>query len=78
MSDRFIAVRCEGVVHVHAIGTVGDYATLCALDGYDDGVEQEIADLPKRPKITCPDCQMLILFARTYTKKDFSKRKATP
>lgn len=73
-ADRYIAVRIDGQLTVHAVGSDGDYPTLCGTDDLDPAIGLEQADLPKRPKITCSVCKGLILHARTYTKRDFSKR----
>jgi hypothetical protein len=73
MSDRYIAVRVEGHVEVHARAVAGgNYITLCGLDGDDPGTQQEPAKLSLSAKIDCEFCQQLILAARRYSKKDFA------
>lgn len=77
MSDRYIAIAFEGRVQVHAASGIANYATVCGLDGDDSGADQEPADLPKRARITCPDCKQMILHCREYTpSRDFSRRKS--
>lgn len=65
---KFVAVKMSGKVDVHADSTDSTYATLCGLDGDDSHphVEQSPAVLPKQPKITCVQCQMIIEHAKKY------------
>ena len=76
MTSRFVAVEQDGVVEIHASGAdaSGDYATLCGVDGNDDGagVNQRPADLPPGAKINCPQCKQLILAARKFSRRDFA------
>lgn len=73
--SRFIAIKCDDLVEVHADGTgLGfGYATLCGMDGADPVAGQYPADLPKRPKINCEECRALIVEARRWTKRDLCK-----
>lgn len=72
--SRFIAIRCDDLVEIHAIGDgLGfGYATLCGLDGADPVAEQYPADLPPRPKINCEHCRALIIEVRRWTKRDLA------
>ena len=77
--SRFIAIKCDGIVEVHASGDgLGlCYATLCGLDGADPDAGQAPADLPKKPKINCEHCRALIVEARRWSKRDLCP-KTTP
>jgi hypothetical protein len=65
-----IAVRTDGRVEVHAKG-IGDYATLCGLDGNDSSVGQEPAALPPGAKIDCAQCRQLWDAWQTFQRADF-------
>ena len=68
---RFVAIAIDGEVGVHAVGD-GNYASLCGLDGTDDGVGQQTAALPLgTTKIDCPQCQALWRACRRYRAADF-------
>lgn len=71
MEPTFVAIESDGEVEIHAESPDGNsYATLCGLDGDDFGegsqVNQRTVELPKRPKITCVGCQLIIETARKY------------
>jgi len=72
MSKKYIAVKSDGVVEIHAHGAASDYYTLCGLDGDDPhkAVAQMVADVPKGAKINCPHCAAIIRRAREYTERD--------
>ncbi len=73
MAGKYVAIKFEGDVVIHATAVIGNYASLCGMSDDDDPECGEPADLPARPKITCAECQSLILHTRTYTRKDFSR-----
>lgn len=73
-NEKFVAVRADGVVAVHATNAGGgDYGTLCGMDGDDDVVDQTPADLPKRPKVNCGTCIRIIEHAHSYRKSDLTR-----
>lgn len=73
LAEKFVAVRSDGVVAVHAADCAGNYATLCGMDGDDSGADQEPAELPKRPKVNCATCIQIIEHARSYRKSDLTR-----
>lgn len=72
--SKYIAVRMNDEVIVHLPGAIGDYATLCGLDGNDDSrsVDQHPTDVPRNAKVNCAHCSALWKTARRYSAKDFS------
>lgn len=72
--SRFIAIECDGVVEVHAVGNgLGfGFATFCGLDGADPVAGQKPATLPRQPKINCEHCRALIVEARRWSKRDLA------
>ena len=72
MSDeRMIAVITDGVLEVHAAG-LGNFATLCGLDGNDPDASQIPAPLPMNPRIDCPQCFSAWKAWRTFSARDFT------
>jgi len=70
--SKYVSIECDGVVQVHAVG-LGNYATLCGLDGDDDGSGQRPANLLIGARINCPDCRAIIEAAKKYRARDFEK-----
>lgn len=73
---RFVAVKSDGIIEIHAHGAAGDYYTLCGLDGDDPHktVSQMAEDVPKGAKINCPQCAEIIRRARLYTEHDINTK----
>lgn len=66
---RFVAVNVEGTTETHLPHPLGEYATLCGLDGDDPGSRQS----PAKPasKVTCDDCKAIFELCRKYQQSDF-------
>lgn len=71
---RFVTIAHEGIPSVHAVSCIGEYATLCGLDGYDESVGQTFMGDSETGKISCSDCAAIISFAKTYKKRDLHTR----
>lgn len=73
-AGRFVAIKAEGVVQVHAVDSNSRYATLCGMDGDDPtpSVDQKPAKLPRTPYINCDDCKAILRLAWTYTEHDLA------
>jgi hypothetical protein len=65
-----VAIRSEGRVEVHAEG-IGNYATLCGLDGDDSAVGQEPAEVPPGARIDCATCRQVWDLCRGFRRVDF-------
>jgi hypothetical protein len=72
MTRGYIAVEQDGVVEVHASGVIGDYATLCGMDGDDLSVGQRPAPLQIGARINCQHCILIIRTAKKYRERDFA------
>ena len=71
---RLVAVECDGQVEVHLPGAVGaDYATLCGLDGDDDGAGQTPAEVPRGARVTCHSCIHIWRAARAVPARYIAK-----
>jgi len=73
--NRFVAVKVEGAVSVHAVGHDGNYDTLCGIDANDSGVGHEgIVPLPwVHSRIGCEACKSILRQAWKYTARDIRK-----
>lgn len=70
---KIIGLSIEGTPEFHAIGDVGDYATLCGLDGTETDVSpQAEIPVPRGQKITCTACKTIFLTCRNYRLSDFA------
>jgi len=71
--EKYVAIKSFGEISIHAHDASGNYATLCGLDGDDQGghVDQICVPVPKGRKIDCEQCKAIFLKAREYTKRDF-------
>jgi len=75
--SKFIAILTEEHgVQVHMNGGLSDYATPCglALDG--DEFSGRVAELPAKPKVTCPRCKELFDITENFKRSDFSKAQS--
>jgi hypothetical protein len=75
-TSKFVAVNVDGIVQVHMNGafSLGNYETLCGLDGDDDSplVRQQPAKLKRGAKIDCPYCIDIWKQCKNYSAKDFA------
>jgi hypothetical protein len=73
--SRFVAVEIDGTVGVRLPDALGNYETLCGLDGNDDspGVGQSPASVPRGAKVDCPHCTAIWLTARKFKQSDFNQ-----
>lgn len=53
-----ISISCDGQVDTHIMGAVGDYATICGLDGDDEYINQSIVDSVS-DEVDCSLCQAI-------------------
>ena len=69
-----VAVEQDGHVVVHIPGVIGDYATLCGLDGTDEDVGQKTVEVPLRgrARIDCSDCHRIWKQCKAVTYDDFT------
>ena len=72
MTRGYVAVEQDGMVEVHASGVIGDYATLCGMDGDDLSVGQRPAPIQIGARINCPYCIPIIRAAKKYRERDFA------
>ena len=68
---KYVAVLLDGELTIHLPHTDGNYYTLCGLDGMDESVGQEVADVPKGAKVDCKECHNIWLLAKGFSAKDF-------
>lgn len=73
MKKRFVQVESEGAIETHADTAVGEYATLCGLDGDDEGAGQRLIGDGPTGKINCPDCIAIIRASKLYHERDLVK-----
>lgn len=71
VSDKYIAIKTDGKIEVHAHSTLFNYVTLCGMDGNDPLLNMETVDLPKGAKIDCDHCLAVFKEARKFSKADF-------
>lgn len=79
MKDKTkITVDADGVIETHIAGGVAGYATLCGLDGDDDGkdVMQKTISTPIGAKVTCAHCIGLWLECKRWRVSDFDMQRA--
>lgn len=69
---EIIGIDAEGIVEFHAGGGIGDYATLCGLDGTNTSASAQTREpVPARQKITCGACKQLFIACNSYKASDF-------
>lgn len=63
---RFVQVESDGAIETHANTALGEYATLCGLDGDDEAAGQRLIGDGPKGKINCRDCIAIIRAAKEY------------
>ena len=73
--SRFVAIIDNGVRSVHISGDqlMGDYETLCGMDGHDDSpdVKQSMGKVKRGEKIDCEHCIDIWKACKRYSASDF-------
>lgn len=69
---RFVLIESDGVTETHASPALGEYATLCGLDGDDESAGQRPIGERRSGKIDCADCLAMIRLAKTYKARDLA------
>lgn len=69
-SERFVIIENYGEQEAHAVSAVGEYATLCGLDGDDETCGQKMIGAAAKAKITCNDCAQIIQASWRYKRSD--------
>lgn len=70
---RKVTVEVEGLTFTHIGESVGDFATLCGLDGDDPGVLQRTVPTPNGAKVNCAHCWGIWNICRDWRASDFAK-----
>lgn len=68
--SRFVAIQTLVTIEIHLPDTMGVYATLCGVDGKEEGQLQ--VPVPLGRKVDCDRCKSMWELARTYRASDFS------
>jgi len=69
---KFIRINVEGEIDSHIGSNIGNYVTLCGLDGDDPAIGQS-TEKEGGEKITCEACRNIWNVCRNIKKLDFAK-----
>lgn len=71
----YVAVISMGERQIHLPGIMGDYVTICGLDGADanEHVQQEMSIVEPGERITCLQCWTIWRHIQEYKKSDFTR-----
>lgn len=66
MKSRLVTIDCDGEIEVHLPPAMGDYATLCGMDGDDPAIGLLTKETPSGSKVGCDTCKAIWKLARSF------------